>query len=84
MVRKHEIGVGVLVIVAGAVLAYMALKVGALKGLGRTVAATAVLSDAGGLTAGAMIKIAGVEVGVVDDLAVAHDAAVLTLSAGNG
>ncbi len=80
MSRRHEIGVGALMVVALAVLSYMALKVGALRGLGRSISVTAELDDASGLTEGALVKIAGVEVGVVDGLTVVRDYAVVTLS----
>ncbi len=78
--RKHEIGVGLLVLTAFALLAWMSLKVGALGGLGKAVRVEVRLSDAMGLTEGAAVKVAGVEVGTVDTIAVEHDTAVLAVS----
>ncbi len=78
--RKHQIGVGLLVIVSSLVLAWMALQVGALSNLGERVEVTAVLDDAAGLTTGAAVSIAGVEVGRVDGLRVDYDQAVVSLS----
>lgn len=79
--RKHEIGVGVLMLASVAALAWMSLKVGDLGALGRsTLTVTARLPDAAGVGVGAEVKVAGVEVGRVESLHVEHDAAVLTLA----
>ena len=75
--RRHELGVGCLVLAALALLAWMSLKVGAIQGLGESVQVEVRLSDAGGLTDGASVKIAGVDVGQVDGLRVEHDVAVV-------
>lgn len=78
---KHEIGVGILVLVSLGLLAWMSLQVGALDGWGvEMVEAEVVLPDAAGIETGAVIKIAGVEVGTVDAVAVDHDVAVLAVS----
>jgi phospholipid/cholesterol/gamma-HCH transport system substrate-binding protein len=75
--RKHEIGVGVLVLVAFGMLAWMSLEIGALRGLGDRVAVQARLDDAMGLEEGAVVKVAGVAVGNVTGIAVDHDVAVV-------
>lgn len=75
--RKQEVGVGVLVVVTVALLAFMSLKVGALRGFGDTIAVRVVLADAAGLTEGATVKVAGVDVGRVAALRVDHDRALL-------
>jgi len=78
---KHEIGVGILVLVSLGLLAWMSLQVGALDGWGvEMVEADIVLPDAAGIETGAVVKIAGVEVGTVDAVTVEHDVAVLTVS----
>ena len=78
---KHEIGVGILVIVSLGLLAWMSLQVGALDGWGvEMVSADVVLPDAAGIEAGAVVKVAGVEVGTVDAVTVDHDVAVLAVS----
>jgi phospholipid/cholesterol/gamma-HCH transport system substrate-binding protein len=80
MSRRHEIGVGVLLVVATGVLAFMALQVGALRGLGRTIRVDAILDDVAGLDSGAVISVAGVSVGKVEGLAVEGARARITLS----
>lgn len=77
--RKHEIGVGLLVLVAFGLLAWMSLEVGALRGLGDRVEVQARLPDAMGLEDGAMVKVAGVAVGTVTGIAIDHDVAVVDL-----
>ena len=75
--RKHEIGVGLLVLVAFGLLAWMSLEVGALRGLGDRVDVQARLDDAMGLEDGAVVKVAGVAVGTVTGIVVDHDVAVV-------
>jgi len=75
--RRHELGVGCLVLAALALLAWMSLKVGAIQGLGESIQVEVRLHDAGGLTDGASVKIAGVDVGRVDGLRVEHDVAIV-------
>jgi phospholipid/cholesterol/gamma-HCH transport system substrate-binding protein len=79
MSRKHELGVGVLVIAAAGILAWMTLRVGAVE-VGDRVNATAVFEDAAGLKEGAAVSIAGVEVGTVSSLTVDFDRALVGLS----
>ncbi len=78
--RKHEIGVGILVLVAGGLLAYMSMQVGALRNLGDQVVLTVEMSDAAGLSDGAAVRIAGVQVGQVTEMGVQHDKAIVTMS----
>ena len=78
--RKHEIGVGILVLVAGGLLAYMSLQVGALRNLGDQVVLTVEMGDAAGLSDGAAVRIAGVQVGQVTEMGVQHDKAIVTMS----
>ena len=80
MSRKHEIGVGLLVLGAGALLGYMAIQLGSVGQLGETVEVTAVFDDVSGLSEGAAVAIAGVEVGRVGALTVDFDAARVPLS----
>jgi phospholipid/cholesterol/gamma-HCH transport system substrate-binding protein len=77
---RYEAGVGCLVVVATGVLAFMALQVGAIRGMGSHVEATVVLDDAAGLSAGAVVSIAGVSVGRVEALEVDFDKAKATIS----
>ncbi len=78
--RRHEIGVGLLLIAALALLGWMSLQVGALAGFGDTLTVRARLPDAAGLTEGAAVKIAGVEVGRVRSLRVEGGVAVAELA----
>ena len=68
MSHRHEIGVGVLVLVAGGILAWMALRVGALDRPGDTVDVSVKMPDAAGLGPGAVVSIAGVPVGRVREV----------------
>ncbi|NOY25445.1 MAG: MCE family protein [Oligoflexia bacterium] len=77
--RRHELGVGVLVLVALALLAYMALKVGALQGMGDHVDLVTRLPDAAGLADGALVKVAGVDVGRVSSLGIEGGQAIVHL-----
>lgn len=76
---RHEIGVGLLVLAAAGLLGFMALKVGALRSLGDQVRLTTRLSDAAGLTEGAVVKVAGVDVGRVSGIRLDNRQAVLDL-----
>ncbi len=76
---RHELGVGLLVLAAAVLLGWMALKVGALRGLGNQVRLETRVSDAGGLTEGAVVKIAGVDVGRVSGMRLQDRQAVLEL-----
>jgi phospholipid/cholesterol/gamma-HCH transport system substrate-binding protein len=75
--RKHEVGVGVLLLVALGLMAWVSVRIGALQGLGETMALTVVLQDAAGLNEGAEVKVAGVSVGRVRGLRIDHDTAVV-------
>ena len=78
--RTQEIGVGVLVLTALGLLAYMAIKVGALRNVGDEINLQVTLGDAAGLTEGAAVRIAGVQVGRVQDMGVSHDQAVVRIA----
>jgi phospholipid/cholesterol/gamma-HCH transport system substrate-binding protein len=78
--RKHEVGVGILVLVASGLLAYMSMQVGALTNLGDEVSVTVEMEDAAGLSDGAAVRIAGVQVGKVVRMGVTHDKAIVTMS----
>ena len=75
--RKHEVGVGVLLLVALGLMAWVSVRIGALQGLGETVSLSVALQDAAGLNEGAEVKIAGVSVGRVRGLRIDHDVAVV-------
>ncbi|MCB9791700.1 MAG: MCE family protein [Alphaproteobacteria bacterium] len=68
--RRYEIGVGLLLVAAAALLSFMAIKIGAVKSLGDNVRAVAVFDDVSGLKDGAAVNIAGVQVGRVSGLEV--------------
>jgi len=78
--RKQEIGVGVLVVTALGLLAFMAIKVGALRNVGEEIQLQVTLGDAAGLTEGAAVRIAGVQVGQVQEMGVVHDKAVIRIA----
>jgi phospholipid/cholesterol/gamma-HCH transport system substrate-binding protein len=78
--RKQEIGVGVLVLVAFGVLAFMSIKVGALRNVGQELEVQVFLSDAAGLSDGAAVRIAGVQVGQIQQMDVEHDQARITMA----
>lgn len=78
--RKHEIGVGLLVLGAAILLGWMAIQVGAIGSLSEQVRVTAIFEDAAGLKEGAAVAVAGVEVGRVDSLTVDFDQAEVGLS----
>lgn len=80
MSRRYEVGVGVLVLTALGLLAYMALQVGAIRGTGPTVEVDAIFPDAAGLSDGAVVAIAGVQVGRVSGLGIEFDRARAHLS----
>ena len=73
-------GVGVLVVTALGLLAFMAIKVGALRNVGEEIQLQVTLGDAAGLTEGAAVRIAGVQVGQVQEMGVVHDKAVIRIA----
>lgn len=77
---RPEIAVGLLVLGAAALLGWMALKVGSFRGFGEQIEVQARMADAAGLTVGAVVKIAGVDVGRVDRLWLDQGQARLALS----
>jgi phospholipid/cholesterol/gamma-HCH transport system substrate-binding protein len=77
---RYELGVGALLIGAAVVLAWMALQVGTFSNLGDRVVVTARLGHASGLQSGAVVAVAGIEVGTVTALSVDHDVAVVEIA----
>jgi phospholipid/cholesterol/gamma-HCH transport system substrate-binding protein len=77
--RKHEIGVGVLVLIALVLLGWMAVKMGSMGALSDELAVDVVFPDAAGIGVGATVRVAGVEVGRVEGLAVEGDQALIHL-----
>ena len=82
--RRYELGVGCLLFGALVVLGWMSLQVGALASFGDRVEVEASFADANGLSVGAVVAIAGVEIGTVSALRVEHDLAVASLSLSPG
>jgi phospholipid/cholesterol/gamma-HCH transport system substrate-binding protein len=82
--RKHEIRVGLLLLVSLVVFGWMAIQVGAMRGFGKTVTVTVVFDDAAGLVKDSSVKVAGVEVGSVQHLQIDFDQAVATLLLNEG
>ncbi|MCK6526004.1 MlaD family protein [Myxococcota bacterium] len=78
--RKHEIGVGLLLVAALLVLIWLTLQIGAFHGVTRAVRVTATFPDASGLVEDGAVRVAGVKVGSVTDLAVRDGRAVATLT----
>lgn len=77
--RIREIGVGLMMIVAFALLGYMSLQIGAWTGFSDSVEISVRMRDAAGLSEGALVAVAGVPVGTVQAMWVEHDQAVATL-----
>ncbi len=84
--RRHELGVGVLLLGALVLLAWMAIKVGAIGSLEQQVVVRARIRDAAGIKPGAAVSVAGVDVGKVMSMGLDHDVATakLTLDAAAG
>ncbi|MFH1467937.1 MAG: MlaD family protein [Pseudomonadota bacterium] len=80
--RRHEIAVGALLLVALGILAYLAVAVGALRIEAGSYDVEAVFEHAGGVTTGAVVSLAGVDVGTVDRLWVQDGQAHMALSIG--
>jgi len=78
--RRQEIAVGVLLVGALALLAWMSVQIGALGTLGPRTTVSLRMPDAGGLQEGAEVKTAGVPIGRVEDLAYEGGQAVATLA----
>ena len=78
--RTQELGVGALLIGTLALLAYASVKVGAIRSFDPQIHASVVLEDAAGLSMGAPVKIAGVEIGTVTDMVVEGRQVRLSLS----
>lgn len=80
MSRKHEVGVGLLLLSAIGLLAWLSLKIGGGAMWSKRVDVSAVFDDAAGLQEGAAVTVAGVEVGQVSGLQVDFNTAVVGLS----
>ncbi len=77
--RRNELWVGVLLAVALAVLGWLSLQVGAISGVGPTIDVVLRMKDAAGISAGATVSIAGVQVGRVEEMKLDRDTAVAML-----
>lgn len=80
MERKlwNDVALGAFILAALALLAYMSIAVGGLK-LGKAIIVTAKFDNAAGLVKDGAVMIAGVNVGSVESLSVAHDKALVKL-----
>jgi phospholipid/cholesterol/gamma-HCH transport system substrate-binding protein len=76
---RPELGVGMLLLVALALFAYMAMKVGGGSMFFGAQARLAVFEDASGLQVGAPVTVAGVRVGQIDQVAVQDNKAAVTV-----
>ncbi|MBO9542258.1 MCE family protein [bacterium] len=80
MERKlwNDVALGAFILAALGLLAYMSVAVGGLK-LGKAIIVTAKFDNAAGLVKDGAVMIAGVNVGSVESLSVAHDKALVKL-----
>lgn len=80
MERKllNDVALGAFIVSALGLLAYMSIAVGGLK-VGHAIVVSAKFDNAAGLVKDGAVMIAGVNVGSVDSLAVAHDKALVKL-----
>ncbi len=78
--RKHELAVGTLLLVAVVILAYLAVQVGAFRMRAGKVHVQAVFDHAGGVVEGAVVSIAGVDVGSVERIWVQDNQAWMELA----
>jgi phospholipid/cholesterol/gamma-HCH transport system substrate-binding protein len=76
---RPELGVGMLLLVALALFAYMAMKVGGGSMFFGAQTRLAVFEDASGLQVGAPVTVAGVRVGQIDQIAVQENKAAVTI-----
>lgn len=77
---RYELWVGLLLAGALGLLAWMAIKVGAVGGMGPQIHVQVKMHDAAGITPGASVQTFGVEVGRVDEMSLGSDAAFAHLS----
>ena len=75
---RHEVGVGLIVLLAAGMTGWLALRVGSF-GMGDYNLYTADFSDAAGIKSGASVSVAGVDIGKVDELELESGRARLTL-----
>lgn len=76
---RNEVLVGALLIVAAGVFVWLAIQIGAMQGLEKTIRVTVRFNDAAGLVPDSAVKVAGVAVGAVKTIVVDHDQAIATL-----
>jgi len=76
---KNELAVGLLLVVAGVMLGWMALNVGAISGVRDGMTLTFRMPDAAGLQDGASVAVAGVEIGRLEGLALDGPMALATV-----
>lgn len=74
--QRYELWVGILLAAAMALLAWMAVMVGAVGGLGPQIHVSVKMKDAAGIGAGASVMVYGVEVGRVERMELQVDGAV--------
>ncbi len=77
--RKHELAVGILLLVALVILAYLAVQVGAFRMHAGTYRVQAAFDHAGGVVEGAVVSVAGVDVGSVDTIRIQDGRALMEL-----
>jgi len=80
MAGRNEVGVGVLVVGAAALLGWMSIKIGGSSGLRDAIEVEALFEDVTGLQDGAAVSVAGVEVGRVSGMRIADGKAVVELA----
>ena len=62
---RNEVLVGALLIIAAGVFVWLAIQIGAMQGLEKTIRVTVRFNDAAGLVPDSAVKVAGVAVGAV-------------------
>ena len=67
--KDHTVGVGIITLVGLGIAAFISVMTGAGTLFSDQIQATVILEDAAGATAGAAVKVAGVTIGSVSDLA---------------
>ncbi len=78
--RRYEWGVGLLLLAAAGALVWMATQIGTLQGFEERTTVTVRFQDAAGLSKGAYVTVAGVEVGSVQSMVIEHDLARVELA----
>ena len=78
--RRYEWGVGLLLLAAAGALLWMATQIGTLQGFEERTTVIVRFHDAAGLSKGAYVTVAGVEVGSVQSMVIEHDVARVELA----